>query len=99
MLITNYSFFSGILQKKTYSPIRWVTGDGTDYPRIENRYFNIYKNLLVNSLKNNKIEVIYLIYPLQDSNIYNYINKNCFNVNRINALLVGYELKECKELL
>ena len=40
MLITNYSFFSGILQKKTYSPIRWVTGDGTDYPRIENRYFN-----------------------------------------------------------
>ena len=42
MLITNYSFFSVILDKKLYSPGRWYLSDGTDYPLKNNKFFKKY---------------------------------------------------------
>ena len=51
MVMTNYSFFSTILEKKIFSTTRWHIFDGTDYPQKNNRYLSSYKNLLINSLK------------------------------------------------
>ena len=99
MVITNYSFFSSILEKKTYSPTRWHTGDGTDFPRLKNKYFQNYKNMIKNSIKDNQIEVIYIIYPIKTSSILNYINKNCFDIRNINEFLISLKIKKCNELL
>ena len=44
MLITNYSFFSAILNQKLFSPSRWHFLDGTAYPLKGNKYFVSYKN-------------------------------------------------------
>jgi hypothetical protein len=98
MLITNYSFFSAILQEKFYSPSRWYILDGTDYPLKNNKYFINYKNLLTKIIKNNNIEVIYIIYPQESSVIYNVFDRNCFIEREVTKTLISLELKKCYEI-
>ena len=98
MLMTNYSFFSAILEKKLFSPTRWHIFDGRDYPQINSEYFKSYKNLLINSIKRNNIKVIYTINPVNKSNLYNYVNEECFDEEKITEILISYELKNCKEI-
>ena len=98
MLITNYSFFSAILNQKLFSPSRWHFLDGTAYPLKDNKYFVSYKNLLINLIKKNNIAVIYTIYPLESSFIYTYLDKSCFQETKITEVLNSYELKSCDEI-
>ena len=99
MLMSNYSFFSVILDEKIFSPGRWYLFDGTDFPTKENKYFKNYKDLLVKLIKTNNIEVIYTIYPVENSFLYIYFNKKCFNENKISSILTGYEIiKNCLEI-
>ena len=98
MLITNYSFFSAILNQKLFSPSRWHFLDGTAYPLKGNKYFVSYKNLLINLIKKNNIAVIYTIYPLESSFIYTYLDKSCFQETKITEVLNSYELKSCDEI-
>ena len=96
--MTNYSFFSTILGKKFFSTTRWHIFDGTDYPQKNSKYFTSYKKLLINSIKHNNVEVIYTVDPVKNSNIYDYIDQNCFEEKQITEILVGYELRQCDEL-
>jgi hypothetical protein len=98
MVMTNYSFFSVILEKKIFSTTRWHIFDGTDYPQKGNKYFVSYKNLFINSLKNNNIKVIYTIQPVNQSNIYDYVAKDCFDEEKLTKILNKYELKKCEEI-
>ncbi len=98
MLLTNYSFFSAILERKTYSTIRWYTGDGTDYPREKNKFHESYKNLFIGAIIENNIKIIYSIYPIKEPIISDYLSENCFIKTEINQLLTKYDLKKCKEL-
>ncbi len=95
MVITNYSFFSSILNEKLFSPSRWYISDGTDYPLEDNKYFSNYKNLLINLIKKNEISVIYIIYPQKDSIIFKYLDRNCFKEIKISKMLNSFELKNC----
>ena len=98
MVLSNYPFFSVILEEKFFSTTRWHIFDGTDYPQVGNEYFLSYQNLFVNILRENNIKVIYTIFPVKKSNIYDYINKNCFKEEEISEYIASYELKLCKEL-
>ena len=99
MLMSNYSFFSIILSEKLFSPSRWYLFDGTDFPLKGNRHFDSYKKLLIKLIKTNNIEVIYTIYPVENSFLYIYFNKKCFNENKISSILTGYEIiKNCLEI-
>ncbi len=95
MLMTNYSFFSTILNQKIVSPNRWFNSCDCTYPLKSNKYSYKYKNFLINLIKKNNIEVIYLIKPLEDSEIYQYLDQNCFKKNIINEHLSSYELNNC----
>ena len=46
----------------------------------------------------NNIEVIYTIYPVKNTNVYDYIDKECFKENKITKILVSYELQNCDEI-
>ena len=94
MLITNYSFFSVILNEKIFSPSRWYLFDGTDFPLNDNEYFADYKKLLIDLIKKNSIKVIYIIHPVDNSIIYNYFNKDCLTEVKISKFLSSYELIE-----
>ena len=98
MVITNYSFFSSILNEKLFSPSRWHISDGTDYPSKNNKYFLNYKNLLISLIKKNNIDVIYMVYPQQSSIIYEYIDRNCFEEIKISDMLNSLKLKNCDEI-
>ena len=98
MLMTHYSFFSIILKEKLFSPSRWILEDGTAHPIKGKKYFNNYKNLLINILKKNDIAVIYTIYPVESSSLYTYLDKDCFKEKKISNMLISYELKNCYKI-
>jgi len=98
MIMTNYSFFSAILENKTFSTTRWHIFDGTDYPQVNSKYFISYKKLIINSLRNNNIKVVYIVHPVQSSNLYDYVDDECFQESKINKILTSYEIKNCKEI-
>ena len=98
MVMTNYSFFSAIMEKNLFSTTRWHIFDGTDYPQKNSNYFESYKNLLIKSIKSNNIRVIYTINPVNSSNIYDYVSKDCFEEKKVTKILASYELKNCKEI-
>jgi hypothetical protein len=98
MVLSNYPFLSVVLDKKYFSTTRWHTFDGTDYPQIGNKYFTSYQNLLIKTLRNKNIKVIYTILPVKKGNIYNYVNEDCFKEKKINEFLSSYDLKSCDQL-
>tara|TARA_B100001123_G_C15307454_1_gene1023184 strand:- start:693 stop:2252 length:1560 start_codon:yes stop_codon:yes gene_type:complete len=98
MLLTNYSFFSTILENKFYSTTRWHISDDTDYPETDSNYFLSYKNFILKKIKDNKIKVIYLIEPVKKSNLYDYVNKECFEEKEITQILTSFSLINCKEI-
>jgi len=98
MLISNYSFFSTILNEKLFSPSRWYLSDGTDYPLKENKYSSSYKRFLIDIIQKNNVSVIYIIHPQEKSIIFNYIDENCFTEVEIFKSLKSYELKNCNEI-
>jgi hypothetical protein len=86
------------MEKNFFSTTRWHIFDGTDYPQKNSNYFESYKNLLIKSIKSNNIRVIYTIKPVSNSNIYDYVSKDCFKEKKITKILVSYDLKNCKEI-
>ena len=98
MLMTHYSIFSATLNQKLHSPGRWFLYDGTTHPLEGNKYFESYKNLITKIIKDNNIEVIYIVKPVESSFVYTYIDRNCFNENQISDILNSFEIKECQDI-
>ena len=76
MVITDYQFFSILLDEELNNLNRWYTHDNNSYPLKDNKYFKIYENFINNKIKNNNIEVIYIV----DSNAKNNINIENFKI-------------------
>jgi hypothetical protein len=102
MLITNYPFFSVILNENFFSPSRVYTGDGTTHPIKNNKYVKTYKILIDNLIRKNNIEVIYVTNIIDDNINLKYLNfnyidsyQNCFKKISLIEELVMYNLKNC----
>ncbi len=98
MVITHYSFLSSILKENLFSPSMAYTSDGSIIPLKNNKYAQKYKNLVINLIKKNNLDVIYIIYPVHKGSITDYLDNNCFNEKLIFKGLVSYEIKRCKDL-
>ena len=103
ILITNYNFFSGLLNVKLHSPSR--TYDKISYPTPKNKFFEKYKIFFKNNLIKNKIQKIY-IFNTQDkldnqylSHVaFNYLPNKCYNLEDISKYVKKINLKKCKYL-
>ena len=95
MVLGNYPFLSIIIEEELFSTSRWHVFDGTDYPQVGNHYFNSYKNLFIKKIKDNEIEVIYTILPVNSPQIYNYIEKKCFKKKQIKEYIASHTIKKC----
>ena len=51
MLITNYSFFDSLTSKNMNSPNKAYTIDGTTFPLTNSKYFGVYKDFILNIIK------------------------------------------------
>ena len=78
IVITNYLFFSALLNENLYSPSRSYTLDGASFPKENNKYFPYYKEFFKKNIIKNKIEVIYLI-DLDPLFVSNYLDNNCIS--------------------
>ena len=98
LLLTNYSFFSVILDTSTHSPTRWFTFDGTDYPRTEGKFKTQYKNLFHRNILNNNINKIFIIEPVKSNELYEYFDKSCFIEKKYLKNLIELKIIPCKDI-
>ena len=98
MLITNYPFFSIVLNQNLFLPSRVYTGDGTTHPLKNNKYAANYQKLMNNLITQNKISVIYLTNIKNENINFHYINfyQNCSEKKYIFKELISYEITNCK---
>ena len=98
MVLTNYLFFSTILNEKLHAPSRTFTLDGISFPLKGSKYYSIYKKHFLEIIKNNKIQVIYFIssdYSVPDRFVYDYLDKECINEHSFTNQLKKFEIKKC----
>ena len=97
MVITNYPFFSIILNQKLYSPSRVYTYDGTTHPLKDSKYAARYKELMDNIIFKNNISVIYVINVTNENANFHYVDlyRDCFEEISLLKQLKSYELKNC----
>ena len=98
MVITHYSFLATILNENYFSSAIGYPNDGTGYPLKENKFAKNYKNLIVNNIKKNKIEIIYIIHPIKKESLYDYFDAACFEEKVIFENLNSYKLLKCSDL-
>ena len=95
IVVTDYQFFSALLDLKFNSPNKWY--DDLSIPTYNNKYFKKYKNFFITKLKKNKIEVIYIIGLKKFNFLKNLINvEECILDKRINEMLLIYDITNCK---
>ena len=93
MLLTNYSFFSSILNKNNESFTRWFVGDGTDYPsNLDSKFQLILKNLVIQKIKTKEIKKIYLIKPISENNLKNLIEEKCLEKKNLSTYLTQIKI-------
>ena len=81
VLLTHYQFISTILEKRLNLLNRWYLWDNNTHPTENHKYFKYYKLLINKNIKNNNIEVIYLLgqeNEINFENIKNYFTGVCF---------------------
>tara|TARA_B100001063_G_scaffold246332_1_gene285035 strand:+ start:189 stop:1778 length:1590 start_codon:yes stop_codon:yes gene_type:complete len=103
IIISRYTFFSGLLNKSVYAPSR--TFDNISYPRLNSKYYYVYKNFFRKNIIKNKIDNIFIFYPafeLTEENfndvIFNYLPNVCYNVLDINDYIKKIQINECNYL-
>ena len=94
MLVTQYAFFSILLDENLNAPSRWYPTDGTGFPSKGSKYYDNYVNFLIDLIKGKKIKVIYITGDVSTEAIFNYINPNCFEKEIIFPNLTSYLLKK-----
>ena len=99
MVITNYPFFSVILEEDLHAPSRVYTGDGTTHPLKDSDFTLNYKKMMDNLILKNNISVIYVIDKTDENVIFHYLDlyQHCYEKISLHSQLESYELKNCND--
>ena len=100
-LITHYQFISTFLDKPLNILNRWYLWDNNTHPTENHKYFEVYKSLVDNNIKKNKIKVVYLLGQKNEINFKNvkyYFTDTCFKSKTIipNRFSM-HEIVKCKK--
>jgi len=97
IIITDYQFFSSLLNNKIASPNKWY--DGLSIPDRKNKYYYVHKNFFLSKIKKNKIKHLFFIGKQKHKmNFFEeFINENeCTVSNQFNELLIEFDISKCK---
>ena len=100
IIITDYQFFSSLLDNKYASPNKWY--DGLSIPRKESNYYKIHKDFFLNKIKINKIKYMYFVGKRKHTmNFFNELTfqNKCIVFKNINELLTEFNLNQCDKIL
>ncbi len=98
MFLTNYSFFSVILNQNLFSPMRWYIENGISHPKLENKYFKDFQEFFIKKIKENKIEVIYTAKPADVSFLKDMLGEKCIKTSNVDIILDAHLLINCDKL-
>lgn len=100
MFLSNYNFFSVILDKPLNSPNRWY-GSNVSHPAESNLYYDDYVQFNYKLILRKKIDKIYIDTDLGDyytnisNKILNFFPKDCSKKEEIEKVLVVYDISNC----
>ena len=100
IIVTDYQFFSSLLDNQFVSPNKWY--DGLSVPNKNNKYYYEFKDFFITKLKLNDIKYIYFIGQNKHTMYFfnELIQKNeCILSQRINELLVEFDINKCEKIL
>tara|TARA_B100000029_G_C17183724_1_gene817936 strand:- start:54 stop:512 length:459 start_codon:yes stop_codon:yes gene_type:complete len=94
IIITDYLFFSGLLENEFASPNKWY--DNLSVPDKKNKYYLNYKKFFLSKLKQNQIKHVYLLDKNEDIFFKEFIDdKKCLISNELNEILIKIEINKC----
>ena len=85
-LITHYQFMSTFTEEPLNILNRWYLWDNNTHPTEDHKYFELYKSLVNENIKKNKVKVIYLLgqeNEIKFENVKNYFTETCFESKTI----------------
>jgi len=97
IIITDYQFFSSMLNNKFASPNKWY--DILSIPDRKNKYYDVHKNFFLSQIKKNQIKHLFFIAKEKHKmNFFEeFINENeCVVFNQYNELLVEFDISKCR---
>ncbi len=94
MLISHYSFLDSITYKKLNYPSKSFTFDGASMPIEQGKFYNEYKDFLLDKIKKNNIKEVYFFKHENVSSkiITNYFNQNCYKLDE-NSIFYIYKIQ------
>ena len=94
IIITDYQFFSSILQNQFSSPNKFY--DDRSVPDKNNKFYNEYKKFFTSNIKKNNIQFIYLIGKNKEIFFLDHIDDiGCVISTDLNELLTKLDIKKC----
>ena len=99
VIITDYQFISVILGILDNSPNQvWFINHMLNQDK-NSKFFKIYKKFLIEKLKVNEIEIIYIVKPLWGGDIFaKSLNNSCFKKIKVTKILDTYLIQQCEDL-
>jgi len=97
ILITDYQFFSSLINNKLASPNKWY--DDLSIPDKKNQYYDEHKKFFLNKIKKNKIKHLFFIGKGKSEMYFfkEFYNENeCIFSNQFNELLLEFDISKCK---
>ena len=86
MIITQYQFFSLILERDLNIPNRWYGHENASHPFKGHPYFEFYRDHLNSVIGKNDIEVIYTVGKIKIDDFSDYLEGSCFKKKKINDI-------------
>ena len=99
-IITEYQFISVILSTYDYSPTQvWFMNHVVNLDK-DSKFFKSYQDLLINKIRENKIEIFYLVKPFWDDDklFEKGLDKECFKKTNLTKTLDSYLIQKCDKL-
>ena len=99
IIVTDYQVVSVLMSSYDYSPNKYWYKFHV-YPTKDHKYFKIYRNFFISKLKENKIEVVYIIKPLwgDDDVLKPILDENCIKKMMLTDILDSHLLLKCNDL-
>ena len=98
-IISDYQFISVILNIYDFAPSKYWYKYHV-YPVKNQKFFNTYRNFFISKLKENNIQVVYTVKPLEgDTDVIKPIlDINCYEKEMLTDILDRHVLKKCDDL-
>ena len=98
-VMTNYSFFSTIIGQNVSSHTRWYPGDNSAFPVYGNEFYEDYKRFITETIVRRKINTIYILPDVNETNLINYLSFRCFDRFKLEMGILKFIIRDdCTEI-